>query len=162
MKQATASSTITWTILFVSTLCPVSPNVSGNNSDRLVEGMGRSPSLWRCLCEFWLILILMNKNIKKIPLFHIWVQKMAIFSFPFVTFLSQPDNWKGCPSWPKCLCTLQQEYSLLTEPYIVCNGCLWENYSSHALDRKFWLNFKKILIDNHYNTLYHGIRPGIN
>ena len=29
---------------------------------------------------------------------------------------------------------------------------------SHALDRKFWLNIKKIFINNHYKTIYVAIR----
>ena len=30
-------------------------------------------------------------------------------------------------------------------------------FFSDALDRQFWLNFKKILTDNHYKTIYRPI-----
>ena len=33
------------------------------------------------------------------------------------------------------------------------NGCLWENLLNHTLHKKFWLNFTKIIIDNHYEII---------
>ena len=39
---------------------------------------------------------------------------------------------------------------------IFWNGCLWEFFSSHVLDRKFWP--KRFLIDYHYHPIYRLVR----
>ena len=48
--------------------------------------------------------------------------------------------------------TMGEKRAIQTDTKIVFNGCLWEIFLSRALDRKFWLNFKQILIENHYKT----------
>ena len=35
---------------------------------------------------------------------------------------------------------------------------VYENFFSYALDRKFWLNLKIILIDNHFKTILESVR----
>ena len=48
--------------------------------------------------------------------------------------------------------------ALISDWFVNFLMVVYENFSSCTLDRKFWPNFKKNLIDNHYKTIYEPVR----